>query len=124
MRLNRKQFLAWMLLSALMATPSIFIAAQNERKLVHKPDVPFTGTANEVVDAMSNTAKVSEQDMVYDLGCGDGRIVIAAARNYGAHGVGVDINPARIKESKRNAKKAGVDQKLRFITQDFFKTDL
>jgi SAM-dependent methyltransferase len=121
---NRKQFLSGMLSSILLATPSTFMAAQIERKIVHKPDVPFTGTVNEVVDAMLNTARVSEQDTVYDLGCGDGRIVIAAARNYGARGVGVDINPSRIKESKQNAKKAGVDQKLRFITQDFFKTNL
>jgi len=71
---------------------------------------------------MLKTAGVVEKDVVYDLGCGDGRIVIAAAQKYGARGVGIDINPKLIRQSERNARRAGVSQKVRFITQDFFKT--
>jgi len=73
---------------------------------------------------MLKTAGVTEKDVVYDLGCGDGRIVIAAAQKYGARGVGVDINPKLIHQSKRNARRAGVSRKVSFIRQDFFKTDI
>jgi ribosomal protein L11 methylase PrmA len=73
---------------------------------------------------MLQLAKVTKNDVVYDLGCGDGRIVIAAAKKYGARGVGVDIDPVRIEESIANAKAAGVSDKVRFVTQDLFQTDL
>jgi len=98
--------------------------SQERRPPVRKPDVPFAPSVDEVVDMMLRTAEVTDKDTVYDLGCGDGRIVISAASKYGARGVGVDINPIRIKESKRNARKSGVTQKVTFIEQDFFKTDL
>ena len=61
---------------------------------------------------------------MYDLGCGDGRIVIAAAKEYGAHGVGIDINPERIQEAKENAKKAGVENLVRFEENDLFDADI
>lgn len=89
-----------------------------------RPDVPFVATVDEVADAMLKTAGVTPQDVIYDLGCGDGRIVIAAAQKYGARGVGVDINPQRIRESRRNAQRAGLSDKISFVTQDLFKTDL
>lgn len=89
-----------------------------------KPDVPFVVTVDEVVDAMLKTAGVSEQDVVYDLGSGDGRIVIAAAQKYGARGLGVDINPQRVRESRRNAQRAAVSSRVSFVAQDLFKTDL
>ncbi len=95
-----------------------------QRLPARKPDVPFVATVDEVVDAMLKTAGVTEKDTVYDLGCGDGRIVIAAASRYGASGVGIDINPQRIRESRRNARQAGVHHKVSFVAQDFFKTDL
>jgi ribosomal protein L11 methylase PrmA len=63
---------------------------------------------------------VKKTDVVYDLGCGDGRIVIAAAKSYGARGVGIDINPVRIGEAKENAKKAGVENLVRFEENDLF----
>jgi len=69
---------------------------------------------------MLKLAGVSKSDIVYDLGCGDGRIVIAAAKTYGAHGVGIDINPERISEAKANAKKAGVESLVRFEENDLF----
>ena len=69
---------------------------------------------------MLKMAKVTSADVVYDLGCGDGKIVIAAARTYGARGVGIDIDPERIKEATANAKEAGVADKVRFILGDIF----
>jgi SAM-dependent methyltransferase len=103
---------------------SNFALSQTRQRPVRKPDAPFTASVDEVVDMMLKTARVTDKDTVYDLGCGDGRVVIAAASKYGARGVGVDINPIRVKESRRNARKAGVSQKVTFIEQDLFKTDL
>src|SRR5712691_2290443 len=78
----------------------------------------------EVVHAMLELAQVTSRDAVYDLGCGDGRIVIAAAVRYGARGVCVDIDPQRIAESRENARRAGVEERIRFMTEDLFMTDL
>ena len=119
-----KQILFWLMMSVITVASSNSGFAQGRHAPLRKPDVPFTGSADEVVDAMLKTAGVSNKDTVYDLGCGDGRIVIAAVRDYGARGIGIDINPVRIRESRRNAQKAGVGQKASFVTQDFFKTDL
>jgi precorrin-6B methylase 2 len=106
------------------AYPLLLGDAHGQAAPSRKPDVPFVVTVDEVVEAMLTTAGVTAQDVVYDLGCGDGRIVIAAAQRYGARGVGVDINPQRIRESRRNARRAGVDSRVSFIAQDLFKTDL
>ena len=88
------------------------------------PDVAYEPTATEVVHAMLRLAKVTADDVVYDLGCGDGRIVITAVRDFGARGVGVDIDPVRIAESRENARQAGVTDRIRFLTEDLFLTDL
>jgi SAM-dependent methyltransferase len=87
-------------------------------------DVPFVSTPNEVVEAMLTLAQVGPDDMVYDLGCGDGRFVIAAAREFGARGVGVDIDPARIAEATAAAKSDGVAHRVRFLRQDLFTVEL
>jgi SAM-dependent methyltransferase len=89
-----------------------------------KPDVPYVPTTDPAVQAMLKLADVKSTDVVYDLGCGDGRIVIAAAKTYGARGVGIDINPERIKEAKESAKKAGVEDLVRFEENDLFKADI
>jgi SAM-dependent methyltransferase len=86
-------------------------------------DVPYVPTSEEVVNAMLSLAKVTKNDMVYDLGCGDGRIVVTAAKKYGARGVGIDIDPQRIKEANENARKSGVTDQVRFIQNDLFKSD-
>lgn len=99
-------------------------AAAPQAAETRQPDVIFVPTPEEVVDAMLGVAQVTEKDVVYDLGCGDGRIVIAAAKRHGAKGVGIDIDPVRIKEARANAEKAGVTDKVRFIQGDLFKTDL
>lgn len=87
-------------------------------------DVPYVPTPEEVVEQMLNLANVQKSDVVYDLGCGDGRIVITAARKYGVRGVGVDIDPERIRESRENARTAGVQDRVQFLQQDLFKTDI
>jgi SAM-dependent methyltransferase len=90
----------------------------------HEPDVPYVPTTQEAVKAMLKLADVKPSDIVYDLGCGDGRIVIAAAKEYGAHGVGIDINPERIAEAKENANKAGVEKLVHFEENDLFDADI
>jgi SAM-dependent methyltransferase len=87
-------------------------------------DVPYVPSPEEVVDGMLKLAAVKQGDVVYDLGCGDGRIVIAAAKKYHARGVGVDINPERIKEAEENARKAGVADRVRFIEKNLFDADI
>lgn len=85
---------------------------------------PFVATPPDVVDRMLALAQVGARDVVYDLGCGDGRIVIAAARTYGARGVGVDIDPARIDEARDNARLAGVEHLVTFRLEDARTTDV
>jgi hypothetical protein len=87
-------------------------------------DVPYIATDLQVVDAMLGLAQVRPDDMVIDLGSGDGRILISAARSLGAHGLGVDIDPARIRESTANAEEAGVSSRVTFRQQDLFETPL
>ena len=88
------------------------------------PEVPYVPTTQVAVEAMLKLAGVTNDDVVYDLGCGDGRIVITAAKLYGAHGVGIDIDPQRIREANENAKKAGVEQLVRFEENDLFKANI
>jgi SAM-dependent methyltransferase len=87
------------------------------------PDIHYVPTSGGVADAMLKLAKVTSEDVVYDLGSGDGRIVIAAAKKYGARGVGVELDPELIKKANRNAQKAGVADRVTFVQADLFKTD-
>ena len=88
------------------------------------PRAPFVATPPDVVERMLALAKVGPRDVVYDLGCGDGRIVIAAAQKYGARGVGIDIDPARIAEAEANARRAGVQRLVTFKLQDALTSDV
>ena len=113
---------AILLIAALLALPGC--AGQvvpNDPPLL---DVIFVATDMEVVRAMLEAARVGPGDVVYDLGCGDGRIVVTAAQRYGARGVGVDLDPERIREARENAARAGVTDRVTFIQQDFFTTDV
>ncbi|HZS50168.1 MAG TPA: class I SAM-dependent methyltransferase [Bryobacterales bacterium] len=86
--------------------------------------VSFIATPQPVVEKMLGLAKVEKDDVVYDLGCGDGRVVIAAAKKYGARAVGVDINPERIRESEENARLAGVAEQVIFRNEDLFEAGI
>lgn len=87
------------------------------------PDVRYEPSPPEVVTAMLKLAGVQKGDLLYDLGCGDGRIVVAAVRDFGARGVCIDIDPQRIKEARENARKNGVQNRIRFRNEDLFKAD-
>ena len=89
-----------------------------------QPDVVFVPTPADVVDAMLKLAKVTSSDVVYDLGSGDGRILIAAAKTYGARGVGIDIDPERVREATANARSSGVGDKVTFRAEDLFTADI
>jgi SAM-dependent methyltransferase len=119
MRISRRLLGA----SLLVAAASLTLAPAQNTETRHKPDVPYVPTTEAAVQAMLKLAGVKVTDTVYDLGCGDGRIVIAAAKDFGARGVGIDIDPVRIREANENAKKAGVQNRVKFIEQDLFKAD-
>jgi hypothetical protein len=95
--------------------------AQSPTTTEKKPlDVPYVPTHESLVDEMLSMAKVGGNDVLYDLGSGDGRIVITAARKFGTRGVGYDLDPDRVSEARENARKAGVTDKVRFEQQDIF----
>jgi cyclopropane fatty-acyl-phospholipid synthase-like methyltransferase len=89
-----------------------------------QPDVRYVPSPDSVVDAMLQLARVTANDVVYDLGSGDGRIPIAAAKRYGALGVGVEIDARLNRDAADSAKKAGVGDRVRFLTQDLFEADI
>jgi SAM-dependent methyltransferase len=111
------------LLAAVVALPAAAqeVVPSNPSRV---PDVIYVPTPESVVAAMLDMAKVGKNDVVYDLGCGDGRIVIEAVKRGAKRAVGVDIDPERIAEAKENAKEAGVEGKVEFIEGDLFELDL
>lgn len=120
MRIRKSVVYSCLAVTALFTS---ILAAQNAQPR-RKPDVPYVPTTDLAVTAMLKLADVKKGDVVYDLGCGDGRIVIAAAKQMGARGVGIDINPERISEAKENARKAGVEKLVRFEENDLFQADI
>jgi SAM-dependent methyltransferase len=107
-----------------VAVLSVAVVAAQSAAPRREPDVPYVPTTEAAVQAMLKLAEVKKTDVVYDLGCGDGRIVISAAKDLGARGVGIDINPVRIGEAKENARKAGVEKLVRFEENDLFEADI
>jgi ubiquinone/menaquinone biosynthesis C-methylase UbiE len=91
---------------------------------LREPDVIFVPTPEQVVDAMLKLANVHKGDVVYDMGCGDGRMVVRAAKQYGVRGVGIDINPERIAEARDNAQFNGVTNLVTFRNEDLFEADI
>ena len=118
--MHRRKFLAG--LGALGV--SGFVGAAEQAAPLRGPDVIFVPTPNEIVDTMLRMAAVTKKDTVYDLGCGDGRIVITAAQKFGARGVGIDIDPDRVAEATENAAKAGVADRVKIIRGDLFEADI
>ena len=117
----RKSIVCSCLVVAALSTSILAVQSAQPRR---KPDVPYVPTTDLAVAAMLKLADVKKSDVVYDLGCGDGRIVIAAAKQLGARGVGIDINPERIREANENARKAGVEKLVRFEENDLFLADI
>jgi SAM-dependent methyltransferase len=109
---------------ALSISPTILGQTPQPKRLDAQQLAPYVPTPQEVVDRMLQLAEVKKSDVVYDLGCGDGRIPITAAKIYGARGVGVDIDPQRIAESNANAKAARVTELVTFRLADAMKTDV
>jgi SAM-dependent methyltransferase len=121
----KRRFASLLLIAALeLANPLPSAAAQNAPPTRRAPDVVYVPTPSFIVDVMLQMAHVTSRDVVYDLGCGDGRIVIEAAKLYGARGVGLDIDPQRIEESRRNARKEGIDDRVDFRLEDLFEADI
>jgi predicted RNA methylase len=113
------------IVSVIVALAATAVAqTQTQTPPQQKPDVFYVPTPQAVVDAMLELAHVTSADVVYDLGCGDGRIPVTAAQKYGARGVGIDIDPKRIEEATENAKLAGVVHKVTFRQQDLFTANI
>src|ERR1041384_8652212 len=111
--------LAAIVLASLLAAA----AAAPQQRILRVPDVKYVASPDSVVEAMLAIARVTANDLVYDLGSGDGRIPIAAAQRYGARGVGVEIDRQLVAIANDNAKKAGVAERVLFLNQDLFTTD-
>jgi ubiquinone/menaquinone biosynthesis C-methylase UbiE len=108
---------------ALLALLAFPLAAQKPVQEI-EIETPFVTSPEQVVEAMLKIADVKKGDVVYDLGCGDGRIVIAAAKKYGVRGVGIDHNPDLIADAKEAAKAAGVESLVKFERNDLFDADI
>jgi cyclopropane fatty-acyl-phospholipid synthase-like methyltransferase len=117
--MDRRRLLG-LLAAATLALPASAQPAAPARS----PDVPYVPTKQEVVEEMLRMADVKPGDLVYDLGCGDGRIIVTAAQKFGARGVGVDIDPRRIAEAVENARRAGVERQVEFRLGDLFEADI
>jgi precorrin-6B methylase 2 len=109
---------------SIVITAFALLTVQADQATSHRPDVRFLPTPDNVVDAMLELAHVTAADVVFDLGSGDGRIPIAAAKKYGARGVGIEIDDQLVRLSHENAVKAGVADRVTFIHGDFFQTDI
>jgi SAM-dependent methyltransferase len=121
---------AWIVAVVLAAASAVMFASRGYWRFDAGPnavatlDVPYVQTPRHVVDWMLRLADLDSGDLLYDLGSGDGRIVIAAAARYGARGVGIDLDPERVRESRVNAERAGVADLVRFVRGDLFEADL
>ena len=106
-----------------LAAPTTLLAQAQKKSPSRGPDVIFVPTPQEVVEDMLRLANVRKGDVLYDLGSGDGRIAITAAKKYGVKATGIDIDPERIREAQENAKKAGVTDRVQFKQEDLFQAN-
>ena len=116
-----RAFLAALLL---LPSPALAQAAPTQRAPLREPDVVYVPTPQHVVDAMLRLAEVRRGDVLFDLGSGDGRIPVTAAKRFGVRATGIDINPQRIAEANANAKAAGVTGLVTFRNEDLFTADI
>jgi precorrin-6B methylase 2 len=118
MNLNRRELLAGLF----ACSANVF--AQQATAPKRSPDVPYVPTPQPVVEAMLKLGEVKKGDILYDLGSGDGRIAITAAKLYGVRATGIDINPERIAEAEANAKSEKVTDRVKFLNQDLFEANI
>lgn len=116
--------LAWLIVAAESSAPAETPPANDSKQPVRKPDVVYVPTPQSIVDKMLEMAEVKKGDVVYDLGCGDGRIVVTAAKKYGVKAVGFDISPERVRESIANVKSNRVEHLVTIKEADIFTLDL
>jgi ribosomal protein L11 methylase PrmA len=107
----------------LLALPAVALAQQHEKTGSRQPDVIYVPTPQDVVEEMLKLGGVGPKDVLYDLGSGDGRIPVTAAKKFGIRAVGIDIDPERIREARANAKQNGVEKLVTFRQEDLFKTN-
>jgi len=124
MSLSRSVRMSALIVAVALASAATVTVAQPLKPLEKSPEVPYVPTRERVVDEMLKIANVGKNDVLYDLGSGDGRIPIAAAKRFGTRGVGVDIDPDRVREARENATKEGVSDRVKFFQQDLFETDI
>jgi tRNA G37 N-methylase Trm5 len=117
---------AWTLLTVTLIAPALLWGTVRSlaQTFVKKPDVIFVPTPQEVVDKMLDLAEVKKGEVLYDLGCGDGRIVVTAAKKYGIKAIGFDVDPQRIKEARENVERNGVGNLVTIKQADIFEQDL
>ena len=120
----RNRFLALAVTVVVAGLFSVTPASAQTAAPSRRPDVIYVPTPEAVVEAMLQVANVTKNDVVYDLGCGDGRIPVTAARKYGARGFCYDIDPQRIKEANENVAKNNVGDKVKILNADLFSTDI
>jgi len=117
------RLLTALIAAGILAAPSPLLAQAQKPAVSQTPDVIFVPTPQDVVEDMLRIANVQKGDVLYDLGSGDGRIAITAAKKYGVRATGIDIDPERIREANQNARKAGVTDLVKFRQEDLFKAD-
>jgi SAM-dependent methyltransferase len=113
-----------LLLASLAASGAAFKKDEDDTKSMRTPDVVYVGTPYDVVSRMLKMAQIKKSDLVYDLGCGDGRILVLAAQKYGCRGVGYDIDPVRVRESRENVARNKVEKLVKIVQADIFTLDL
>jgi SAM-dependent methyltransferase len=123
MQKNRREFLK-SALSFPILLGGVALAEEKKTKWMRNPDVVYVGTPYDLISKMLKMAKVSKKDHVYDLGCGDGRMLVLAALKYGCRGVGYDIDPERVTASNENVERNHVEKLVKIIQADIFTIDL
>ncbi|HTY64796.1 MAG TPA: methyltransferase domain-containing protein [Acidobacteriota bacterium] len=123
MRFKMRLFFLSLLLLAALLYPCAPLKS-DDTKAMRPPDVVYVGTPYDIVSKMLKMARIKKTDLVYDLGCGDGRILVLAAQKYGCRGVGYDIDPERVKASRDNVARNGVEKLVKIVQADIFTLDL
>jgi tRNA G10 N-methylase Trm11 len=126
MQKSRREFLKAIPAGLALPLISSGLAREKTEKTKHMrpPDVVYVGTAYDLVSRMLQMAEVKKRDLVYDLGCGDGRMLILAAQKYGCRGVGYEIDPDRVREARENVERNGVEKLVKIVQADIFTVDL